>query len=57
MKFAAKPVNIFDAVGHVFAILPQAGKRSVADGRWSSGRRRLGHVHLDERPLRDLDVL
>lgn len=56
MKFAAEPVNIFDTVGHIFAILPQAGERGVAYRRWSLGGR-LGHVYLDERPFRDLDVL
>ena len=57
MEFAPKPANVFDAVGHVFAILPQAGERRVTNGMWASGRRFRGHIHLNDGTLPNSHLL
>lgn len=37
VEFATKAVYIFDAVGHIVAILPHSGEGRIADRSWSLG--------------------
>ncbi len=57
VEFAPQAVNVLGAVGHVFAILPHASERRIANGTWPSGRRLRGHIHLNERTLLNLHLL
>jgi hypothetical protein len=53
VEFPAKAVYVFDAVGHVFTILPHAGEGRIANRSRSLGGRFYRHMHLDNRAFFD----
>ena len=53
VEFTAKAIYVFDTVGHVFTILPHAGKGRIANRAPLPRRRFHGNVHFNHRALRD----
>ena len=57
VEFAAKPIDVFDAIDQVFPVLPHSCEGQVADGaRFGPGTLR-GHVYFDHRALPERHIL
>ena len=57
VEFAAKPIDVFNAVNHVFPVLPHSREGQIADGAWFRTGSLRGQVHFDHRTLPEWHIL
>lgn len=57
MEFSANTVYIFNTIGHIFTILPHAGKGRIANGANPFNWQFYWDMHFNDRALFDCCVL